>query len=100
MIGGKIIRGPVALEGVDFEGGEFHRIVKQTEAAIGHEMGHVGADPIEHRHEIVDDGRDAFRREVGEAGPVMFEQRLEIAGSGLDVLVDRQGFHDGPAQAV
>jgi hypothetical protein len=84
---------------VDFECGETDRVKAQALRAVRQREAHVRADPIEHRHEIIDDQMDALGGQIAETGGVVREEVFYVAASGFDGFVDWEGLGGAPFEA-
>ena len=97
-LAGIALRGALALQHMDVEGGEIGEVEAHRPAAIRQRPGKLGARPVEHRHEIVADGPDAGPRQVFEAAAIVDDMRPPLAGLRLDRLGDRQALDDVPGE--
>lgn len=92
-------RGAGAGEGEQIEGGEFRRIVEQGLGAVGQDVAEIGAHPVEHGHEVINDDGDAGGAETFEGDAVVFEVALEVAGAGFDRFGNGDTLDHAPREA-
>ena len=98
--GGRVVgRGAGAGEGEQIEGGEFCRIVEQGLGAVGQDVAEIGAHPVEHGHEVINDDVDAGGAETFEGDAVVFEVALEVAGAGFDRFGNGDTLDHAPREA-
>lgn len=68
--------------------------VQAVRAVLGDDTGKVGAQPVEYRHEVIDDDLDAVLGEVSYSGAVVCDVLIARGQTELDVLMDVDGFDD------
>lgn len=68
--------------------------VQAVRAVLRDDACKVGAQPIEHRHEVIDDDLDAVLGEVSYSGAVVCDVLIARGQTELDVLMDVDGFDD------
>ena len=68
--------------------------VQAVRAVLRDDAGKVGAQPVEHRHEVIDDDLDAVLGEVSYSGAVVCDVLIARGQTELDVLMDVDGLND------
>ena len=88
--------GAGALQDEDLKRGELRLVEVKRLGAVRQPVVQVGADPVQHRHEVVGDHFHAALAEIAQALLVVRDVLLAAAAAGLDILVDRQALDYAP----